>query len=296
MVSKIRLYFTLTKASIVYLVVFSTAFGYLLGTSEVLYLHRLFYTLISSALVAAGVCAYNQVIEWREDKKMARTRNRAIPSQNLSILNATIFSTVLTLSGLLIMYFYISEFMAFGGLITGILYLAVYTPLKKITWLNTTIGAIPGALPPLGGWVASSSENYLLTSGSLSLFAIVFLWQHSHFFIIAWRCRDDYHQVFQMITSIVSERKIFNQIVLYAWLTVMTSLIMIYTLNSLNYLYGIVAIIAGIWFLKKSYLIRIKHDDNSSIKYLKTTVYYLFIILGAGMVDAIISFKENIYF
>ena len=131
MFKHIKPFYELTKSSIVYLVVITTAFGYYLGGGGSIEPLPFFWTLLSAGLVCAGVCGLNQVIEWKDDLKMKRTQSRPIPRGALTPWAGGIFSSFLTVLGLLMMYFFIAPFMALGGGVTGLLYLAVYTPLKK---------------------------------------------------------------------------------------------------------------------------------------------------------------------
>ena len=117
---------------------------------------------------------------------MDRTKSRPIPAGIIASKTALYFGLSLSILGLIILFIFVNSLTAVLGLITVVLYIFVYTPLKKITWLNTTIGAIPGAMPTLGGWAAAANE---LDPNSWILFAILFLWQHPHFYAIALMCK-----------------------------------------------------------------------------------------------------------
>jgi heme o synthase len=142
-----------------------------------------------TAFVAAGAAVLNQVAERDTDALMRRTRGRALPDGRVGPGDARLFGIVLAVSGLALLAAE-RRFLATGlALATLVIYLAVYTPLKRRTSLATLVGAVPGALPPLIGWTASHGS---LTLGGAALFAIVFLWQIPHFMAIAWLYRDDY--------------------------------------------------------------------------------------------------------
>lgn len=283
MTNYLKPYYELIKSSIVYLVVVTTAFGYYLSEGKINDYVNFGLTLISALLVCAGVCALNQVIEWRDDLKMERTKNRPIPRGAISPLLGYIFSFLLIFTGLYIMYFYISPLMALGGGVTSALYILVYTPLKKVTWLNTFIGAIPGALPPLGGWLAATGE---ITWGGLLLFLVLFLWQHPHFFIIAWLCKDDYVRGgFKMISNReLSGDGTFRQIIIYSLLLIISSLLLA-GIDQLNWIYLSGALILGLWFLWQSIQVFQDRSIPSAKRFLKTTVFYLPGLFIVALVD-----------
>jgi protoheme IX farnesyltransferase len=146
-------------------------------------------TLFGTALLACGAAALNQLWEREYDAKMARTETRPLPSGELQPQTVLIFGAVCSMTGLIVLSLAVNLLTSFLGALTLVSYLFVYTPLKRKTWLNTAVGAIPGALPPLMGWTAA--RNDLDVSG-WSLFAILFFWQIPHFLAIAWMYRDEY--------------------------------------------------------------------------------------------------------
>ena len=184
-------YVELTKPNVTILIVVSTALGYYLGAHSVLRLDILAWTIIGSALVSSGTGALNHYAEEGTDRLMNRTRFRPIPTGLISPKNTMQFGMVLILIGSVVLYAKVNQLIVILALITTLLYLFIYTPLKRITWLNTSIGAIPGSLPPVGGWVAATGT---LDPEAWVLFAILFFWQHPHFFAIAFMCKDDYER------------------------------------------------------------------------------------------------------
>ena len=225
MFKRLKPFYELTKSSIVYLVLITTAFGYYLGEASRVISGHFFWTLFSTGLVCAGVCGLNQVIEWKDDLKMTRTKNRPIPRGDLTPPAGFFFSFLLAMLGLGLMYFLIAPLLALGGLVTAVLYLAIYTPLKKITYLNTLVGAVPGSLPPMGGWLAATGEIGL---GGWLLFLLLFCWQHPHFYVIAWMCKEDYLAGgFKMLPSRkAGGRGTFAQIIIFSFLLVGASLLL----------------------------------------------------------------------
>jgi protoheme IX farnesyltransferase len=148
--------------------------------------------LVGTALVTTGASAFNQLAERRTDARMLRTENRPLPAGRLSIGEVFAFASFVTAAGLIVLALLPSgPAAALVAATTFVLYVFVYTPAKRRTWLNTFIGAVPGAMPPLIGWAAARGT---LTLESLPLFAILFFWQVPHFLAIAWIYRDDYRR------------------------------------------------------------------------------------------------------
>jgi protoheme IX farnesyltransferase len=142
-------------------------------------------------LAAASSSVLNQVIEREPDGRMERTRDRPLPAGRLSAATATVWGAALGAGGVLLLARFANALTAALAASTLLAYLVVYTPLKRRTALNTVVGAIPGAMPPVLGWTAAAGR---LESGALCLFAILFLWQLPHFLSIAWLYRDDYRR------------------------------------------------------------------------------------------------------
>jgi heme o synthase len=192
-------YLSLTKPRLVLMVLVTVAVGYLLGARGGAHPTTLAITLLGTALVAGGAGALNQWIERDRDAMMRRTAGRALPGGRLSNAEALSFGVVLGLAGTLLLALGANYLSASVALVTFLLYVFVYTPLKPLTTLNTVIGAVPGALPPLIGWGAATGR---LGIEAWSLFLIVFLWQFPHFLAIAWIYRDDYRRAgFRMLTA-----------------------------------------------------------------------------------------------
>ena len=179
----------LTKIRIGFLVLTTTIIGFYLGAQGTFSSSLLFYTIIGTLLSSTGGSIINNVIEIDSDKKMDRTKNRVLPTKKISFQFALFLGMSCILLGLSTLYFKVNPLTALLSILTIALYLLVYTPLKRISWINTSIGAIPGAIPPLGGWTAATNS---LDLGGIALFLILFFWQHPHFYAIAFMYRDDY--------------------------------------------------------------------------------------------------------
>lgn len=184
-------YYELTKPRITWLILVTTGVGYYFGHKGVLDWLTLFHCMVGTALIASGTSALNQWYEHQSDALMRRTEKRPIPAGAITPRNALIFGFVLSCAGYLQLSLGCNWLTAALGLITECIYLFVYTPLKQRTPISTTIGAVPGAMPPLIGFAAASGH---LTLEAWALFAIMFLWQFPHFYAIAWMYREDYQR------------------------------------------------------------------------------------------------------
>ncbi len=182
-------FIALTKPRIVLLVMLTVAVGYWLGGPPTAQPFLLFHVLLATALVAAGSNALNQVAERDVDALMRRTRGRPLPAGRLSVPVASGFAWLASVWGIVHMAVFVNALAAVLAGITLISYVFLYTPLKRRTTVATLVGAVPGALPIVGGWVAATGS---LSSTSWVLFWILFLWQLPHFLALGWLYRDDY--------------------------------------------------------------------------------------------------------
>ena len=187
--SGVAVFSDLVKARLTTLVLLTTAVGFYIGWEGRMNWLLLFNTLAGTGLVAAGASALNQWLERDFDAKMRRTQSRPLPSGRLQPAAVAIFGGVTSVAGLIYLALAVNLLTSVLGAVTLISYIFIYTPLKRVTWLNTAVGAIPGALPPLLGWTAAGNQ---LTGEGWTLFAILAFWQLPHFFAIAWIYREDY--------------------------------------------------------------------------------------------------------
>ena len=185
----VRDWVALTKPRITTMVVFTTLVGFVTSSADPVRFGALLAALVGTALVAAGASVLNQVIEVDTDALMTRTRDRPLPAGRVARAEATLFGALLSALGLGALLWLSGPLAALVAAVTLVTYLAVYTPLKRVTPFSTLVGAVPGALPPVIGWAAARGS---LDGGALVLFAILFLWQVPHFLAIAWLYRDDY--------------------------------------------------------------------------------------------------------
>lgn len=179
----------LVKARLTTLVLLTTFVGFYLGERGAVDFLLMFHTLFGTALVASGAAALNELLERDYDAKMRRTASRPLPSGRLQPATVAIFGGICSVAGLIYLAVAVNPLTSVLGAVTSISYLFIYTPLKRVTWVNTLVGAIPGALPPLMGWTAARND---LSGEGWTLFAILAFWQIPHFMAIAWLYRDEY--------------------------------------------------------------------------------------------------------
>jgi heme o synthase len=192
LVARVHDYAELIKAGVTTLVVMTAWCGYYFGAaksglSSVSW--GLFHTLLGVGLVAGGTATLNEVLERDVDRQMRRTAQRPLPAGRMGVLHAALIGTSMVVGGALYLGWVLNPLTGWLSLATSTLYLAAYTPLKKIHPICTFVGAFPGAMPGVLGWTAARGR---LEWGALVMFAIVFFWQFPHFFSIAWLYREDY--------------------------------------------------------------------------------------------------------
>jgi len=281
--SRLSIYAELSKLNILSLVLIATILGYYLGTSGLISWKRLFITLLGTALTASGSGALNHYLERETDKFMVRTKNRPLPAGLIKPAEVMNYGVLMVLAGIMILVIQINMLTGFIALLTAFLYIVVYTPLKKITWLNTSIGSIPGALPILGGWTASSGS---IDTMAWVLFAIMYLWQHPHFYSIAWICRSDYAEAKLKMLPVVEPdgnstiRQIFWHLLL---MIPITFLPFIQGALGLFYLIG-AFMITSAFFVSALPLAR-NRSDKSALLLLKASVFYLPSLLLIIIID-----------
>ena len=193
------MYADLIKARLTMLVLLTTLVGFYIGWRGAMNYLLMFHTLLGTALVASGAAALNQLLEREYDARMRRTAGRPLPSGRMQPVSVMLFGGVCALVGTIYLALLVNPLTSVLGAISLVSYLFIYTPLKRIHWLNTAVGAIPGALPPLMGWTAARGN---LEGGGWALFAILAFWQMPHFYAIAWLYRDEYAKAgFKMLPA-----------------------------------------------------------------------------------------------
>ncbi|MGC2173606.1 MAG: heme o synthase, partial [Candidatus Sulfotelmatobacter sp.] len=192
--SLLRDYAELMKLRVTTLIVMTAWCGYYFGAQKagVSWLSwGLFNALLGIGLVSSGTAALNEVMEYKVDARMRRTAQRPLPAGRMSLRHAAIAGLLATTGGAIYLAAFTNPLTGLLTFLTSVVYLAVYTPLKRVSPICTFVGAFPGAMPGVLGWVAARGQ---LEWGTLILFAILFVWQFPHFFSIAWLYREDYAQ------------------------------------------------------------------------------------------------------
>jgi protoheme IX farnesyltransferase len=242
-------YIELTKPRITVFILMSTAVGFLCGIRGANHwdLLTLLHTIIGTALIASGTAALNQWYERDADAKMNRTRTRPIPSGRLTPFQGLSFGIALSIAGFIELWLGANLLTGLLGLFTMASYLCVYTPLKQRSPHSTTIGAIPGAMPPLIGFAAAAGK---LTTEAWILYAILFLWQFPHFYAIAWMYREDYAKAGIRMLPVVEPdgESTARRILGFSLLLIPISLLPKFTGSAGNF-YLIGALALGLYFL-----------------------------------------------
>lgn len=284
-VKQLHLYLELTKPRILSMVLVTTTLGFFLGGHGVHHLPLFLLTLLGLGCATGGAATLNNYLERNSDAKMSRTRNRALPAGLVEPTGALIGGVGMVLFGVLLLVWAVNLLTGFLVLLAAFLYVLVYTPMKKITWLNTTFGAIPGAIPPMAGWAAATGR---LDPGAWVLFAILFAWQHPHFFAIAWMFREDYRAAgFKMLPVVEPDgQRTFRQTLGFSVLLIGVSLLptMIGMTGQL-YFWG--ALVIGLVMLVVAAHFAQKHGTADARRLLKASVLYLPLLLFLIVLDAV---------
>jgi protoheme IX farnesyltransferase len=272
-------YVALTKPRLNFLVVLTSAAGYYLGTPTAPEILPMASAVCGTALVAGGSAVLNQVYERQTDALMRRTRQRPLPDGRVSARDASVYGVAISLIGLMMLWVWGNALTAWLALATTIIYVVVYTPMKRRSPVSTLVGAVPGALPPLIGWTAAHGSIAL---GGWTLFLILFLWQVPHFMAIAWMYREDYGRAgFPMLPVVEPDgHRTARQAVLYS-----AALLPLSLLPSLvgicGFLYFWIALVVGAGLLILSIRFSRERSDRAARELFFGSIVYLPIILAA---------------
>jgi len=283
--SRANAYVALTKPDVSFLVLMTTAAGYYMGAHGAVDWLRLVQTVFATLLIAAGTATLNHYIERDSDRFMRRTASRPLPSGQLQPREALWFGVILCIAGAIDLYFTAGFLASALGVLTCLSYLLAYTPLKKRTVWATTVGAFPGAIPPMIGWVAATGT---LDRGAWLLFAILFLWQFPHFYAIAWMYREDYARAGIMMLPVVDREgtRTFRQIILTSIALVGVSLLpAVIGLAGVRYFFGALVVSTA---LVQVCLWASSSRTNVRAKWLMhATVLHIPLLLGLMIYDKI---------
>jgi heme o synthase len=273
----------LFKMRLTTLVLLTTLVGFYLGSRRPVAWVLMFNTLFGTALLASGAAALNQLFEREHDGKMRRTQDRPLPAGRLDAWKALVFAILISLAGFAELWVGANALAALLGLFTLLCYLFVYTPMKQRSPHSTTIGSIPGAMPPLIGFAAASGT---LTWDAWVLFAILFLWQFPHFYAIAWMYKEDYARAGIRMLPVVEPdgKSTARRILLYSIALIPITLMPKFFAMAGNvYLFGALAL--GLAFLYAGLRIRWDRTRQQARRVLLASVVYLPVLFSLMLFD-----------
>lgn len=278
----------ITKARLAISVVFSSIAGYFLGTYEIQWVQVLLLAFGGYCMVGASN-AYNQVIEKDLDALMKRTQNRPIPAGRMTVNSAMTIAVVLTLLGVLALYLLNPKTAMFGA-VSIFLYTSVYTPLKTVTPLAVFVGAIPGAIPFMLGWVAATNE-FGIEPGTL--FMIQFFWQFPHFWALGWMLNDDYTKGgFKMLPTGKKDAATVLQIIMYTIWMMVISIIPAFGITGrlqLSVPAAIIIFLMGAVMLGFAFKLYAKRDNPSAKKLMLASVSYITLMQIVYVIDKFLN-------
>ena len=281
----IQLFKDITKHRLSMSVVFSSIAGYLIATgADVNYVTLIMLAIGGYCMVGASN-VFNQIIEVDIDKLMDRTKNRPIPSGNMSKRTAWVIGVFLTVLGLVLLYL-INPISAMFGAISIFMYVSLYTPLKTKTPLSVFIGAFPGAIPFMLGWVAATND---FGSEPGTLFLMQFLWQFPHFWAIGWFLHDDYAKanIFMLPTG-KRDNTTASQIILYTIWTILASIIPVFGFTGalqLSIISAVIVFLLGLGMLYFAILLYQRRDNKTARQLMLASVSYITLVQIVYVID-----------
>jgi protoheme IX farnesyltransferase len=279
---KFRAFFDLTKFRLSSTVVFSSAIGFTLASDKIVWTKLILFSIAAFATTASANII-NQIIERNLDKLMTRTVNRPIPSGRLSVKEAAFFGWIMAAIAMYILFYEFNYKAGLLALLSMVLYGFVYTPLKRVGPIAVAVGALPGAFPPMIGWVAAVN-HFGLEPGIL--FAIQFFWQFPHFWAIAWVLNDDYTNAgFRLLPS--SGGQNLNsaiQIMIYTLFLLPLCWVPFYLgMTGINS--AVIAMVFGVLFLAQTFHLMRKVDRKAALQLMFGSFIYLPVVQIAYLLD-----------
>lgn len=285
LVNRVEDYIELVKPRLVLMILITTAAGFYLGSQNGVNWLRFLHTLIGAGLTAAGVLGLNQYLERDIDSQMGRTHDRPLPAGRMCPMEALLFCALLTGSGMLYLTFIVNPLSGFIISLIVISYLFIYTPLKQKTSLCTLIGAFPGALPPVVGWVAAQGS---LSGQAWVLFAILFIWQLPHSLAIAYIYREDYANAGLKLLPVIhpngesTRRQIVINCVALFGIGLLPTLF-----NIAGGIYFLAALFIGGMFLTSGFYFHKKQSNKAARYVLYASLLYLPLLFITMVIDKI---------
>lgn len=282
---RFRAYYELLKVRLSFLVAFSSGFGYILGSQVALDWGVFIAFCIGGFLVSGGAITINQILEIEYDRIMKRTMNRPLPTHRVGIHETIVYALILLLIGFTLISLYTNALTLFISALSVVLYGFVYTPLKRVGPIAVFVGAIPGALPPLLGWVAATGS---VTYEAWIIFGIQFIWQFPHFWAIAWLGDEDYKKAgFKLLPANGQKdmRTAINIMIYTLFLLPLGLLPVFFGLAGINS--AIVATVCGVLFLAQTFSLMRDNSRKSALKIMYGSFMYLPIVQIAYLIDKI---------
>jgi heme o synthase len=276
-------YINLARLRIVGMVLVACSIGFILAYRGDFTLLRFFCTLLGTGMVSGGACTLNCYLEREWDALMPRTCRRPIPAGIISPASALAFGVGLILTGSLLLFTQVNMLAAFLSLAAAFIYLAVYTPAKRVTWWNTSIGALPGAIPPLIGCAAARGA---IDPGGWILFAMLFVWQHTHFFPIAWLYKDDYQKAgFRMLPVLESKGEKTFRLTVFSAIALLPISMLLYGREFTGTAYCFGSALFGILLIVAGFRLSRQPSRATARAVLFLSLFYLPVILAAVLLD-----------
>lgn len=279
----------LTKPKIAVMALITVAVGYLLGADPAdIRPDLLLHTLVGAGVVAAGGSALNHWLERRADAKMWRTANRPLPAGRITPEEVLGYGWTLGVGGVIYLLAALpTPGAAIAAGLTFVLYVGVYTPLKRLTHWNTVVGAIPGALPPVIGWVAARGT---LDAGGLALFAILFVWQLPHFYSIAWLHREDYARGGMVMLPILDgpEGKLTGRATIATCVLLLAVTATPFWAGSVGIVYLLGALPLAVWFLARGVRFAMNPTNPTARTLLRGSLVYLCGVMALLVLDGVL--------
>lgn len=284
-IAKIYDYGLLIKFKLLLFVVFSAAFAYLLGSTGEIDWSKFILLSIGGVMVTGAANGLNEIFEKDLDKLMTRTMNRPLPDNRMSVNEAMVVSILLGVGGIFVLSTYINILCGILGMLALFLYAFAYTPMKRISPFSVFVGAIPGAMPPMIGWVAATSS---FSIEAVILFVLQFFWQFPHFWAIAWKLDNDYKKAgfFLLPSKGGRDKSSAFQIVVYSLSLVPVGLLP-YLFHISGLISAIVVALAGVVFTFYAVRLYKTCSDKAALQVMFCSIIYLPVVMTALVLDKI---------
>jgi protoheme IX farnesyltransferase len=282
---KLKSYYELLKVRLSFLVAFSSGFGYILGSHGIINWGAFIAFCVGGFLVSGGAITLNQILEVEYDKVMKRTMGRPLPTGRVGKTEAAVYAVLLLIVGFSLLFAFTNVLTLLISMLSMVLYSFVYTPLKRVGPIAVFVGAIPGALPPLLGWVAATGQ---ITYEAMIIFGIQFIWQFPHFWAIAWLADEDYQKAgFKLLPAKGKKdmRTAINIMIYTLFLLPLGLLPARFEVAGINS--AIIATICGVLFLVQTFGLMRDNSRKSALRIMYGSFLYLPIVQIAYLIDKV---------